>query len=103
MKWPGRCMRCASTAASTPVPVPLSGDRVPPLATLTLPVMLPLPPSVHERLRQHPVTGLVDSLDARWDGPLEAPVDWRVRGRLSGLAVAALPASRVRLCITAPG
>ncbi|AVO35960.1 TIGR02099 family protein [Ottowia oryzae] len=70
----------------------LGGERLDLGALNKIAARLPLPPSVHERLRQHPVTGLVDSLDARWDGPLEAPLDWRVRGRLSGLSVAALPA-----------
>ena len=44
---------------------------------------------MHERLAQHPVQGLVERIDARWNGPLEAPQDWRVQTRVSGLAVAA--------------
>ena len=71
----------------------LAGERLDLAALAKIASRLPLPAVAHERLRAHPVKGLVDSLDARWDGPLNAPSDWRVRTRVSDLAVAALPSA----------
>ena len=70
----------------------LGGERLDLAALTKIAARLPLPPAVHEQLRQHPVAGLVEGLDARWDGPLDAPVDWHVRSRVSGLSVAPVPA-----------
>ena len=48
---------------------------------------LPLPPIVHQRLRQHPVQGRVDKLAARWQGALDAPADWHLSASLSAVSV----------------
>ena len=50
---------------------------------------LPLPPQVHQQLAQHPLAGLVETIEAHWSGALDAPRDWRVQARLSGLSVGA--------------
>ena len=70
----------------------LAGERLDLAALTKIAARLPLPPAVHERLRAHPVAGLVESLDTRWDGALEAPRDWRVRTKVSNLSVDALAA-----------
>ncbi len=70
----------------------LAGEQLDLAALTKIATRLPLPPTVHEHLRAHPVAGLVESLDTRWDGALDAPRDWHVRTRVSGLSVAALPA-----------
>ena len=71
----------------------LAGERLDLAALAKIASRLPLPEVVHTNLRAHPVAGLVESLDARWDGQLDAPSDWHVRTRVSGLSVAALPAA----------
>jgi uncharacterized protein (TIGR02099 family) len=70
----------------------LRGDTLDLAALAKIARRLPLPPEVHERLQAHPVQGQVDRLDARWDGPPDAPRGWRVKARLSALAVGASPA-----------
>ncbi|MFT4195930.1 YhdP family protein, partial [Ottowia sp.] len=70
----------------------LRGDTLDLAALAKIARRLPLPPAVHERLAAHPVQGRVDSITARWDGPLDAPRDWRLQARLSALSVGARPA-----------
>ena len=70
----------------------LRGDTLDLAALAKIASRLPLPPAVHERLAAHPVQGQVDSITARWDGPLDAPRDWRLQTRLSALSVGAAPA-----------
>ena len=71
----------------------LAGEQLDLTALTKIAARLPLPPNVHEQLRAHPIAGLVESLDTRWDGALDAPRDWHVRTRVSGLSVAALAAA----------
>ena len=70
----------------------LQGDRLDLAALAKIAQRLPLPPAVHERLQAHPVQGLVERLDARWSGPLDAPRDWRVQAKASAMTVGARPA-----------
>ena len=70
----------------------LVGDRLDLAALAKIARRLPLPPVVHQRLSEHPVQGLVERIDARWSGPLDAPHDWRLLTRVSRLAVGARPA-----------
>jgi uncharacterized protein (TIGR02099 family) len=67
----------------------LRGDTLDLAALAKIASRLPLPPAVHQRLKAHPVQGLVESITAGWDGPLEAPRDWRLRTRLGALSVGA--------------
>ncbi|MFD1711459.1 TIGR02099 family protein [Ottowia sp. GY511] len=71
----------------------LAGERLDLAALAKIASRLPLPAVAHERLQAHSVAGLVESLDARWDGSLSAPRDWQVRTRVSDLSVAAMPAA----------
>ena len=70
----------------------LQGDRLDLAALAKIAQRLPLPPAVHERLQAHPVQGLVERIQARWSGPLDAPRDWRVQARASAMTVGARPA-----------
>ena len=89
LAWPGGNvhLRYQGDAGGT-----LRGDRLDLAALAKIALRLPLPPAVHERLQAHPVQGLVEHIDARWSGPLEAPRDWRVQARASAMAVGARPA-----------
>ncbi|MDO5624349.1 MAG: YhdP family protein [Pseudomonadota bacterium] len=70
----------------------LSGDQLDLAVLAKIASRLPLPPAVHRHLQDHPVQGRVQTLHARWDGPLDAPTDWRVQARVSALSVGARPA-----------
>lgn len=70
----------------------LRGDRLDLAALARIASRLPLPARLHEQLKAQPVQGLVERIEARWDGPLEAPSDWRLQTRVSGLSIGARPA-----------
>ncbi|MDO4718883.1 MAG: hypothetical protein Q4B08_15150, partial [Propionibacteriaceae bacterium] len=72
----------------------LRADRLDLAALARLAAALPLGEAVHARLAAHPVQGLVQHLAADWHGPLDAPTDWRLRLKASGLAVGARAAAR---------
>ena len=50
---------------------------------------VPLGDALRKLLAQLDPKGLVSDLSATWDGPLDAPVHYRVQGRISALALAA--------------
>ena len=56
---------------------------------------LPLGEKAHDALVRRAPRGLVDRVDAEWDGPLESPRRYQARGRLIGLSVASEPAAQV--------
>ena len=53
---------------------------------------IPLGAALHQLLAELKPKGSVNDLTARWDGPLDAPERYQVKGQLSGLALAARPA-----------
>ncbi len=84
--WPGGNLSFGHRAAGGT----LQADRLD-LATLArLAASLPLSPEWGERLRQQPVAGRIERVDARWDGPLPSPSDWRLQAQATGLRVEAL-------------
>ncbi len=52
---------------------------------------LPLGSASRAALARHAPEGLVDTVQARWQGPVEAPASYSVRGKATGLAVAGVP------------
>ena len=50
---------------------------------------LPLPAEIHERLRLFAPQGRLTELDLNWQGPVDQPQRWRVKGAFAGLALAA--------------
>ncbi|MDR7378624.1 uncharacterized protein (TIGR02099 family) [Rhodoferax ferrireducens] len=67
----------------------LRADRLD-LATLSrIAAHLPLGDATHAALDTYAPQGLVEQVDASWRGPLEAPTQYQVKGRASGLALAA--------------
>jgi uncharacterized protein (TIGR02099 family) len=55
---------------------------------------LPLGSAQRQALAEVAPQGLVSDLSARWDGPLNAPLSYRVKADLSGLQLAARPAAQ---------
>ncbi len=70
----------------------LRADRLDLAALVRLADRLPLPAELREPLQAQPISGRVEELQAHWSGELEAPTDWRLQGRVSGVAVGARPA-----------
>ncbi|MEW6513067.1 MAG: YhdP family protein [Pseudomonadota bacterium] len=50
---------------------------------------VPLPQNVHERLQQFAPQGRIGNLELAWQGPADAPAQWRVKGDFDALALAA--------------
>ncbi|MCW8165552.1 TIGR02099 family protein [Verminephrobacter aporrectodeae subsp. tuberculatae] len=90
LHWPGGNLRLAHTAATdkTPAQGELHADRLNLAALARIASRLPLDAAVHDALRRHSPQGLVDAIDASWTGPLDDPQQYRVRGRVQGLALA---------------
>lgn len=55
---------------------------------------LPIGEDAHDALVRRAPRGLVDRVDAEWDGPLESPSRYQARGRLIGFSVASEPAAQ---------
>lgn len=91
LAWPGGnfALNYSDGEGGRPAGGELRGDTLDLAALAKIASRLPLPPAVHEQLKAHPVKGLVESITARWDGPLQTPRDWRLRTRLSALSVGA--------------
>ena len=95
VRWPGGNVVLSSIPASGDQPArgELRASRLD-LATLSqLARSLPLGSTTHALLTEHPVQGLVEDLNASWQGSLAQPSHYELRSRISALAVAARPAS----------
>ena len=55
---------------------------------------VPLGKALRDLLADVHPQGLITGLATQWDGPIDAPSHYRVKGRLAGLALAARPAER---------
>ena len=66
----------------------LKADRLDLAALSQIASRLPLGTATHAALQAHPVKGLVETVQARWQGPADAWDKYEVRGRVSGLEVA---------------
>ena len=74
----------------------LRADKLDLLALGQIASRLPLGPQTHKALDEFAPRGLVEKLQAKWEGPLDALKSYEARGRASGLEIAsrtALPAS----------
>jgi uncharacterized protein (TIGR02099 family) len=54
---------------------------------------LPLPDNVRQGLAELAPSGIVQGLQGNWAGPPERPSRYRIKGRVTGLSIAALPAA----------
>ncbi|RYY66877.1 MAG: TIGR02099 family protein, partial [Comamonadaceae bacterium] len=74
----------------------LQADRLDLGALSLLATRLPLGTATHDALQKHAPQGLVEKLQARWQGPIGALTTYEARGRATGLQVAARPAAEGR-------
>ena len=100
LQWPGGNLALVHTHPTRNASeiTTLKADRLD-LATLTqIASRLPLDSGMQAMLASFAPQGLVETLDARWQGPLDAPTAYTAKGRVAGLRVAALAAP-----VSAPG
>ncbi|MEY4713489.1 MAG: hypothetical protein RIS88_2939, partial [Pseudomonadota bacterium] len=71
----------------------LQADRLDLEALRRLASHLPLDATSQALLEAHAPKGLVDHLQASWEGPVDAPLKYQARGRLSALELPVHPAS----------
>jgi uncharacterized protein (TIGR02099 family) len=95
-RWPGGNVFVAWTPADgkRPEAGEVRADRLDLAALGELAERLPLGAATHAALVTYAPRGLVDSLQARWQGPLQAPIAYQAKGRVSGLHVAAVAAAQ---------
>jgi len=94
LRWPGGNLFVSLTEAVGRLPAvgELRADRLDLAALSQIADRLPLDKALHEGLRAHPAKGLVETVQARWQGPWGALQKYQARGRVSGLTIAAAPA-----------
>ena len=94
LQWPGGNLAVSHTRAEgrTPALGELRADRLDLAVLSQIASRLPLGTATHALLHSHAVKGVVQTVQARWQGSLTAPDLYELRGRVEGLEVAALPA-----------
>lgn len=95
LQWPGGNAALTHTfaAGSKPAYSTLKADKLDLAALAQIASRLPLADSAQALLVSFAPQGLVELLDAHWQGPLEAVGNFAAKGRVSGLSVAALSAA----------
>ena len=92
-RWPGGNVAVTWTGAEglAPAQGELRADMLDLGALSQVASRLPLGTPTHAALQAYAPRGLVEKVQARWQGPLEAPQKYEARGRASGLEVASRP------------
>ena len=94
LQWPGGnlALKHTDSRGSKPSQTDLKADRLDLAALAQIASRLPLAPAVRAEIALFAPRGLVQALQARWQGPLDAPVTYSAKGQVTGLTVAARPA-----------
>ncbi|HEY3046651.1 MAG TPA: AsmA-like C-terminal region-containing protein [Polaromonas sp.] len=97
LQWPGGNVVLAHTHAEGRAPQhsELKADKLDLAALAQIANRLPLDSSAHALIDSFAPKGLVEIVEARWQGPLDAPTTFAAKGRVAGLSVAALAAPSV--------
>ncbi len=92
LHWPGGNvhLRLEQAQAGRPERGEIKADQLDLAALAQIASRLPLEAAVRERLRVYAPKGQVDTLQASWQGALEAPQTYAARGRVSRLEVDAV-------------
>ncbi len=93
LRWPGGNVRVRHSAARKGAKAQgeFQADLLDLAALSGIADRVPLGDAVHQALRTYTPQGLVESLDAQWQGDLTAPQTYQARGRVTGLALAGAP------------
>lgn len=94
LQWPGGNVALVHTGDEAGVAqhTELKADKLDLAALAQIANRLPLDAPVHGLIASFAPKGLVESVEARWQGPLDAPAAYAAKGRVAGLSIAALPA-----------
>ncbi|MCA0211986.1 MAG: TIGR02099 family protein [Proteobacteria bacterium] len=97
-EWPGGNVALSWTGAEGRMPAQgeLKADRLDLAALSQVASRLPLGTATHAALSAYDPKGLVETVQARWQGPLNAPLTYQAKGRATALQVAARAASLPR-------
>lgn len=97
LRWPGGNVFLTYTAGEGRMPAQgeLRADRLDLAALTQVADRLPLGTPTHAALSAHPVKGVVDAVQAKWQGRLDALSRYEARGRVSGLEIAGVPSPSV--------
>jgi uncharacterized protein (TIGR02099 family) len=89
--WPGGNLRLQYTGAAGKAPAQgeLRADRLDLAALAQIGSRLPLGKAAHTALQTYTPQGLVNEVHATWRGPLDTLQQYQVRGKVTGLALAA--------------
>ena len=89
--WPGGNLRLHYTGAAGKAPAQgeLRADRLDLAALAQIGSRLPLGKAAHTALQTYTPQGLVNEVHTTWRGPLDALQQYQVRGKVTGLALAA--------------
>ena len=95
LQWPGGNLALLHTSApgQADPATTLKADRLDLAALAQVAGRLPLDPAAQALITSWAPRGLLETLDARWQGPLDAPATFAARGRVVGLGLAAQPAA----------
>ena len=87
--WPGGNVMLSHTPAQgkTPARGELRGDRLDLAAISQIAARLPLGTETHALIAGNPVQGLVETVQARWQGEVASPQTYELRGRVSSFAL----------------
>ena len=97
-RWPGGnvFVQWAPAEGKTPAQGQLRADKLDLAAVSLIAGRLPLGAVTHEKLAAYAPQGLIESLQAKWQGPLDAPQKYEARGRAVRLAIGARGSSAAR-------
>jgi uncharacterized protein (TIGR02099 family) len=93
-RWPGGNLfvRWTDAQGQQPARGELRADKLDLLALRQIASRLPLGQATHAALAAYSPQGLVETLQASWQGPLDNLTQYAAKGRASGLEIAARPA-----------
>ena len=96
LRWPGGNVRFMHTDARKAAPAKgaFQADRLDLAALARIADRVPLGEAAHQALRTYVPQGLVEAIDAQWQGPFTDPQSYQARGRVSGLSLAGKPRTR---------
>ncbi len=97
LQWPGGNLALSHTdgQGNKPAQTELKADRLDLAALAQIATRLPLAAAVRADIAAFAPRGRVEALQARWQGPLGAPVSYSAKGQVAGLSVASLAAASV--------
>ncbi len=104
LQWPGGNLSLSHTDAqpNSPASTDLKADRLDLAALAQIASRLPMAPATHQLIESFAPQGLVETVQARWLGPLDSPSTYSAKGRLAGLSLASLAAPLVAPKASAP-